>query len=380
MTKFVTKCAAATLLAVAPLVALPMQAKAEDQRLTPPLIIDGEVERGIWLYGQVNKGILFADDGNQVNAYPLVDNSNSSTRAGIWFKREFDAGLTFGANLEYEWNPYSTGNVNRNNKGDIDWDTHKMRKAEGVLQSPYGTVWLGQGSMASDGVSEADLSGTALVAYSSVADSAGGQLFTTNTGAVSTISVGSAFSNLSGLGRLTRVRYDTPSFEGFTLKTSAGFDAISGDDDIGWDVAGTYDRSMEAVDLSVALGYGRPDGDFNRFSGSASVLHKETGLNLTFAAGTDDNSGSDPFFLYGKLGWKPDWSDIGGTAFAIDIYSGDDIATAGSDSFSVGFGAVHSLPQIQTDLYLTVRWHDYDDNAATYEPVTAVLTGLRFWF
>ena len=178
MTKFVTKCAAATLLAVAPLVALPMQAKAEDQRLTPPLIIDGEVERGIWLYGQVNKGILFADDGNQVNAYPLVDNSNSSTRAGIWFKREFDAGLTFGANLEYEWNPYSTGNVNRNNKGDIDWDTHKMRKAEGVLQSPYGTVWLGQGSMASDGVSEADLSGTALVAYSSVADSAGGQLFT----------------------------------------------------------------------------------------------------------------------------------------------------------------------------------------------------------
>jgi hypothetical protein len=369
---------AALVTSAAGLLALP--ASAEDERLTPPLIIDGEVGRGIWLYGQVNKGILFANDGNQVNAYPLVDNANSSTRAGIWFKTELSDEFTFAANLEYEWNPYSTGNVNRLNKSDVDWDTHKMRKAEGVLQSPYGTLWLGQGAMASDGSSEVDLSGTSLVAYSSVADSAGGQLFTTNTGAVSTISVGSAFSNLDGLSRLTRVRYDTPTFKGLTLKTSAGFDAISGDEDIGWDLAGTYERQMDEVELNVGLGYGRPNGDFNRLSGSASVLHKETGLNLTFAAGSDDKNGSDPVFFYGKLGWKPTWTDAAKTAFAIDMFSGDDMTTAGSDSFSIGFGAVHSLEQIQTDLYLTVRWHEYDDSAASYEPVTAVLTGFRFWF
>lgn len=378
--KRVMRCWAIAAMVTVPANVLVLPANAEDERLTPPLIIDGEVGKGIWLYGQVNKGILVADDGDEVNAYPLVDNGNSSTRAGIWYKNELSDGFTFGANLEYEWNPYATGSVNRLNKSDVDWDTHKMRKAEGVLQSPYGTLWLGQGSMASDGASEVDLSGTGLVAYSSVGDSAGGQLFTTNAGAVSTVSVGSAFSNLDGLGRLTRVRYDTPSFEGFKLKTSAGFDGISGDEDIGWDLAGTYERKMKAVDFTAALGFARPNSDFNRFNGSASVLHKETGLNLTFAAGSDDRNGQDPVFFYGKLGWKPNWTETGKTAFAIDAYSGDDVATAGSDSFSVGLGAVHSLEPFQTDLYLTVRWHDNDDSAASYEPVTAVLTGFRFWF
>ena len=36
----------------------------------------------IKLYGQVNKAVLFSDDGNNGNTY-LVDNDNSSTRIGV---------------------------------------------------------------------------------------------------------------------------------------------------------------------------------------------------------------------------------------------------------------------------------------------------------
>ena len=355
-------------------------AAAADEKWLPPLVLDGEVGDGLWLYGQINKGLLVANDGGKTLGYPLVDNSNSSTRAGIWFKTALDEEFTFSANLEYEWNPYATGRVNRLNREDVDWDQHRMRKAEGILASPYGTLWLGQGSSASDGSSESDLSGTTLVAYSSVGDSAGGQLFTTSAGAVSGVSVFSTFRNLDGLGRLTRIRYDTPEFGGFTLKASTGIYAAEGGDDANWDLAGTYRASLDEFEVQAAIGFARPSGDFNRFSGSASILHKSTGLNATFAMGTEGLDKRDPVFVYGKLGWRPVLTGIGSTAFAIDLYSGDNIASAGSDSLSVGLGAVQTLDYYNTDLYLTLRWYQHDDSTASYEPVSTVLTGLRFRF
>lgn len=369
---------ALTLAMALPLVQGP--AMAAEEKWLPPLVIHGKVNEGLWLYGQINKGLLVADDGGVVRGYPLVDNANSSTRAGIWYRASLDRDFVFSANLEYEWNPYSTGRVNRLNREDVDWETNKMRKAEGILASPYGTLWLGQGSTASDGSSESDLSGTSVIAYSSVADSAGGQRFVDSAGLISRISVGSAFSNLDGQGRLTRIRYDTPEFEGFTLKTSAGFDAISGDDQIGWDLAGAYRKSVGEYDVQAAVAFARPGGNFNRYNGSASVLHKPTGLNATFAIGTDDRNSRDPFFFYGKLGWKPELTDAGPTAFAVDFFSGDDMNTAGSESLAVGLAAVQTLDYYNTDFYLTARWYDYDDRSANYEGVVALLTGIRLRF
>jgi hypothetical protein len=225
---------AALLLALAPALS------AAEERLTPPLVLDGAVGDGVWLYGQLNKGVLVYDDGDETNAYAPVDNNNSSTRAGIWLRTMPAEDFTFSFNAEGEWKPYSTGDISRVDD-DVEWDVANLRKLEAIAAfEGYGALWAGQGSMATDASAEQDLSGTALVAYSSVGDSAGGQRFVTTADVISDVSVYGAFSNYDGLGRLMRLRYDTPTWRGFGLRTSVGVDSINGSDEAQWDVAAVY--------------------------------------------------------------------------------------------------------------------------------------------
>jgi hypothetical protein len=366
---------AALLLAAAP--ATPVAA----ERLTPPLALDGEVGDGVWLYGQINKGALVYDDGDRTEIYPLVDNDNSSTRAGFWLRTMPAEDFTFSFNAEGEWEPYSTGAVNRLND-DVVLEEASLRKLEAIAEvDGYGTLWIGQGSMASDGSSEQDLSGTSVAAYSSVSSSAGAQRFVDDAGTITGVSVGRAFSNYDGLGRLMRVRYDTPRWEGFDLGASFGVDSINGDDRAQWDVAARYRRDGDDVAIRAAAGFARRANDVNRVSGSASMLHKGSGLNLTLAAGGQErDGGDDPYFGYAKLGWRGETLFADPTALSIDLYGGDSVATSGSDSVSAGVAIVQPVARWQTDFYATARWYDYDDSEASYESGFAFLTGARFRF
>lgn len=350
-------------------------------RFLPPLVIDGDTEQGVWLYGQLNKGLLVHDDGQNRDAYVPVDNGNSGSRFGAWLKSRNDDGLKFSANFEYQWAPYSTGNVNLENRANVDWRAGTLRKAEGILASDrFGRLWLGQGSMASDGSAETDLSGTDLVAYASVADSAGGQLLALSGGGLSNVSIGSAFGDLDGLGRKLRVRVDSPSFAGFRVGTSYGTDKVSGPDKSVWDVGGTYAGTLDGIKLSAAAAWARTAARNNRYSTSVSGLHGATGLNLTLAAGGEDQSRRDPSFVYAKLGWQVKLTGAGATAFSIDAYTGSDFANNDSDSTSAGIAAVQTIDYYRTDLYATVRIFDYDDPTAEYERAVSFLTGARFSF
>ncbi len=84
----------------------------------------------------------------------------------------------------------------------------------------WGTLRLGQGDTATNGTSEVDLSGTAVAAYSSVADVGGGFEFRDN-GDIG-ITVRDSRSNFDGLSRKDRVRYDTPRWAGFFASGSRG--------------------------------------------------------------------------------------------------------------------------------------------------------------
>ena len=163
-----------------------------------------------YLYGQINKGFLVHGDGDDTNFFPLVDNANSSTRAGIKYQENWWSNVSVFGNVEGEWNPYSSARVNQLNKSDVDWDAYLLRKFEANFEiDEAGRFWFGQGSMASDASAEQDVSGTGVIAYSSIADSAGGQLFALNGGqGLSNVKINDAFSNLDGLGRKMRFRYE----------------------------------------------------------------------------------------------------------------------------------------------------------------------------
>ena len=167
---------------------------------------DGTVIR---FSGQINMGVLHYDDG-QEDFTNFVDNDNSSSRARVQiFSTSGD--WKFESTLEAEYQPLASNVVSQlNEEPDWDFPATNIRKAEVAFANEhFGKLWLGQGSMASDGSAEVDNSGTAVIAYSSISDTAGGYFFRFPGDGLSDITVGSSFSNFDGLGRKLRVRYDT---------------------------------------------------------------------------------------------------------------------------------------------------------------------------
>ena len=307
-----------------------------------PKLLVGDPNTYLQLYGQIDPGLLIADDGQETLGYAPVDNGNSSTRLGLRFYMGVYGGAFVGANVEAAYDPYSTNFVNRLNRGDPDWDRYLLRKAEGYFNSKQtGVLWLGQGSTASDGTAEIDLSGTEVIGYASIGELAGGQLFAfTHAGGLSDIDVGDVFNDFDGDGRKLRARYDTPAFAGFTLSGSYGTEVVPEPTGVDvWDVALRYAGEFAGFRIASAIAYS-DTGSANRYDGSISILSVPTGISVTAASGYDQRSGgADGRYFYGKLGYQRQFFDSGVTAFSLDIYSGHDIKTAGSESFSWGGSA-----------------------------------------
>lgn len=349
-----------------------------------PKLQFGDETAYVQLYGQITKGVLFFDDGRSTHTYGLVDNDGSSTRFGLRAFARTESHWSFLSNFEMEWEPYSTSYVNQLNKDNVDWKTHQLRKAEIVISNQsFGRLWLGQGSMASDGSAEVDLSGTSLVGSSSVAKIAGGQLYRFDgSGVLSTIKIGSTFKNLDGLGRKLRVRYDTPIWHGFVFATSVGTQVEPTTTDIAvWDIAIKYDETYGEFRVKGAAALSEPGSGLDPFvDGSVSVLHIPTGISTTVAGGFQSLAGRDAHYVYGKLGYQTDLIQLGNTALSIDAYYGNEINTSGSGCVAFGAQAVQDVNHLKTDLYLGIRYYDYDDNVAEYEPGIAILTGARIKF
>ena len=265
-----------------------------------------------------------------------------------------------------------------------DWDfpATNIRKAEVAFANErFGKLWLGQGSMASDGTAEVDNSGTSIIAYSAISDTAGGYFFRFAGDGLSDVTVGNAFSNLDGLGRKLRVRYDTPTFHGFGLRTSYGEDAFGGSDAPLYDIAATYGGEFDQFDLDAAIGFSRNDGtDTDILSGSISGLHKLSGLSLTLAAGREYSDSVEGRYGFVKLGYQREFFDIGSTAFTVDYYFGHDFAATDSDSTSFGLAAVQNVDEYNLQLWALWRGYDYEDNNGDYDEGQAVFGGALFKF
>jgi predicted porin len=354
---------------------------APRETLIPKLRV-GDDDFYLEFYGQINKGVLVFDDGGSTLGYIPVDNGNSSSRAGLRLYRDLVDGLSLGGNLEWEWTPYSTNNVNQLNRDDFDWETDLLRKAEGYLESEtFGKFWFGQGSMASDATAEADLSGTSVVGYSLVADMAGGPFFRLADGDLSTVHVKDAFTNFDGLGRKLRIRYDTPKFSGFSFAASVGTQVVPIVTDLTvWDIAARYDNTLGDFKVSGAVAFSQPNEGDALYDGSVSFLHEPTGLSLTLAAAFADEEVIDGSYGYVKLGYQADFFDVGKTALSVDAYFGQDIAAAGSDSTSFGAQLVQNLDYLQTELYLGARTYSYDEDTPDFDDSFAVLAGARIKF
>jgi hypothetical protein len=367
----------------------------------------GNRKVSVKLSGQVNRAILFWDDGEEEDVF-FVDVENSNTRFRITGSASISPGRTAGFRIEADWfirnNSSNVSNctgaadltctpvanvlgngINRTTGAasiggltDMRWQEVWIKDAE------LGKVSLGQGDMASNGTSEVDLSSTSVAQYAGAAD-VGGQFFFRNsaTGLNSGVRMGGVYSQLDGASRQARLRYDTPSIGGFTFSTS-----IAADDLV--DGAIRFKKEWNSVRCAAAAAIThdtREDDDDNWiYNGSASCIHTPSGLNLTIGLAEKDDEdagGDDPSWFFIKGGISRRWNSHGKTSISVQYANSEDNAGGGTngdlDMWGVAF--VQKIDSAALELYMAYSHYEYDDNTGvSYDDLDFFLMGARMKF
>ncbi len=192
-----------------------------------------------------------------------------------------------------------------------------------------------------------------------------------------TINIADAFDDLDGLSRKSRVRYDTPTFYGFSLAGSLVSDSRY-DGSIWWSGKGGGFKA------AAAFAYADPNLEYcdQQYDGSFSVLHEDTGLNLTLSAGVQDfRDQSNPSNFYVKAGWLAKLFNVGETAFSVDYDKSENFPAENNDGWSMGGAVVQIFEKFGSEVYLQYRYFtlNQDITPALYD-VNAVSIGSRVKF
>ncbi len=345
-----------------------------------------QAEEGFRFYGHIGGAITSVDDGVETNS-DFGDNSSSPSRIGAWYETGV-AGGTLKFNFETSLGLRGTDALTQNGNVDfLDWDKTNLRKVEAIYETArFGTFSVGQGSMASDGVaSQGDLSGTGLSGSVAIGDTAGGYFFREADGTLSGVAIGDIFSDLDG-GRRGRVRYDTPTFGGFTFSAAAGTEILrDGVDTEYYDLAVRYGETFGDFQVAGAVSYGQTansSNDADTILASFGTLHTPTGISANINYGTRDrDTGVDSDYVYVKLGLQRDWFSIGRTYLSVDAYRGNDFAEAGDESTAFGIEAVQDIDNSNMEVFASYHQHGYDvTTGRTFQDVDAFLVGARWAF
>ena len=328
--------------------------------------------------GQVNQLIMWADNGNSRDFF-VADNDNSSTRFRMNGAEELDWGkIGFLIELEAQRNASNTLDIPNTGDGEFEFND---RWLDAYFNTNYGKVSIGKGSGAADTTAEIDLSGTSVITYSGVNDTAGGFTWKAGDGtdfrAVGTrgLQVGDTRNQFDGLSRNERLRYDTPKFAGFTFAGSV----TNGN---AWEVAGFYASEFSFGKLAAAAGYvdsrDRGTTRFKQWGGSASWL-APFGLNVTISAGQRDPQtpgGVKADNFYTKVGYK-----FGMHAVSAEAGMTKDLAAKGDDS--TNFGAAYVItPWKGVEFYAALRRFQLETSLEPNDPddISQVMAGTRIKF
>lgn len=342
------------------------------------------------LYGQINRGFLYYDDGAETDWYPFVDGSKSVSRLGTTYDREMPRDWSFQARAEIALNWQETNNISQNDKYDSGYDASEemLRKIEVSFSHPeHGTFWIGHGAMATDGITGYDLSLTNVVAGTAVKDMAGGLLLRRESdGELSDRRILDLFPTL-GSSRRLRLRYDRRLTEALRFGVAAGREVLVDNDGRYYaDTAVTYDVTRGDYRVKVGAGLrwagGYPSTQYRQsdtnFVSSGSVLHRPSRWNVTGAIGVRFNGGA---YIYGKLGRRfYDWMPYGWTALSVDTYVYDNSNQSGQHSNSMGAAIVQQFKQQDTQLYGAIRTYEAREGNVNYQRSYAFQTGLRWRF
>lgn len=340
----------------------------------------------IKISGQIDEAMVESTDGQESDLF-FVTNDNSPSLVNLYGSLQANNDFSLNAQIELGFKVNLSTLVSQADpspKPEID-----ERRIEMILDSKrYGKIWFGKGSTATDGTAEMDLSGTDVIAESSVYYFGGG-LYFRNANDAATYSthpqVRDAFDNLDGLGRKNRLRYDTPNWNGFYLSTSA----IEGNKQ---DVAVKYDKKFNQTEIAGAIAFatkreldalaGQELATGKNFDGSLSILFP-CGINITGAVGkilADTDGRDDPIYYYSKLGFEKQFFNFGKTAFTIDYGNYNNFAQNDDKGITYSADLVQNVSNWNFAVYAGYRNYRLDRVDANFDHINLYILGAILKF
>ncbi len=367
-------------------------AAAAEPMAPAKMVKSGKDNVSLTVYGQVNRMMLRADDGDETRTFQ-ADNDISSTRVGFKGKAKMDDGWSAGTKIEFQIESNSSADVKIDDKGGGDDNKASLseRKLEvWVKNKGFGKLTLGQGSTASDGTIEEDLSGTGVITgagFAGTGDSLEFMDARADGRMGADVTVGDLFSNNDGLSRKDRIRYDTPTFGGVQLSTSWLGDQWDSDDETvdsgAWDVALRYGREFSGYEVAAAASRWEKNDEVKGQGGSASVLAPfGTSLSASYSVVEDDTEGNDyeSTFTYFKLGHDFKALDVGKTSVSVGTANADDPDGKGTGGDYYDLAVVQKIKGLGAELYAVYGVYDASIRDMTLDEIQVMGAGARIKF
>lgn len=326
------------------------------------------------LSGQVNRGVMFVDDGLRGDSFH-VDNDNSSTRFRFAGNAQVTPGLKAGLLFEVEYQSSPSNLVNFADRDGVA-PTLDERYMDLFFEGRLGRVSLGQGDGAANGGIEVDLSGTGVAHYADVAAIGGAFAFRTAAGGFGP-AMGGVLSQQDFESRYDRLRYDTPAFGGARFSLSAGAKDTRDVREAALWYAGDF---AAAGKLAAALGVSREDAsvpggiDDQTVGGSVSWLGPG-GVSVTAAHSQRDLSAiREGKFTYLKAGYR-----FARHAVSADYAMGEDQSASGDEARSMSLAYVFT-PVAWAELFALGKKAQLEQPGVDYEDITLFMVGTRLKF
>lgn len=350
--------------------------------------LKGNRKVSLTVTGYVSKQIMFWSDGVERNAY--VTDLGPTQATNFRFTGEATIAPGWKAGYMIRIQDLTDNPMGSNQDRDsTDLGLNVQMSNWFIASKDYGKVSVGRNALAAKSAAMfTDLSGTQVIANYVLFD--GGGFFLRSNGAylpskITWGDLGYCYSQQRPWGGdcdgivMNGVRYDSPTFAGFSISASYGED-----DD--WEVAGRYSGEVSGFKLAFGVGYSvntdestqpppiSTSKDSAFFQAGGYVQHLATGLFLHVAYGQEDNNGrltsggySEPnsHQWYAKGGMRRQWLALGHTIIYgeygqyLDQLGPAALAAGATDSQFTrwGIGAVQEIDAASMSLWIKYREH-----------------------
>lgn len=327
----------------------------------------GNRKVSLTISGWVNQQVTWWDDGAESNVY--VHDIGSTLGSNVRFSGQanFSPGWSAGYVLQIEAMSADGLTLNQNtDNGTAGFGPVQVYQSYWFIKSEtLGKLSVGKLSQASDNAAMlVDGSGSLVPANWVAFDANGFFVRNATTGLLSNITWGQAggctWGDCNGVP-LNAVRYDTPTFAGFSASASWGEDDF-------WDVAARYAGELAGFRIAAVGAYSESDNlgvqgsngiDTTKYI-QAGLYIQHIGTGLFGLANWGNFDSDEPGFdasttWYFKGGLRQRFSSLGHTVFYGEYLTNNDGANTGSDMHVWGLGAVQEIDAAAMSIWVKYR-------------------------